>query len=94
MRIDANGVAPSPSCLLAEMPPRPKAQGNTVLPACRKPCAGLPGRARTTKTLKPFGKNAPDALRERFFLYDWVTEQITVIGCCAGELPHKWGEVN
>src|SRR5262245_63189608 len=41
------GVAPSPSNLLARMPPRPSTTGSARGPASRMPRVGLPGRART-----------------------------------------------
>src|SRR5262249_26371578 len=41
------GVAPSPSNLLARIPPRPSTTGSASGPASRMPRVGLPGRART-----------------------------------------------
>jgi len=49
--------------------------------------------ARTVSTRSSFRKIAPAALRSRFFLYDRATEQITVIGYCVGQLPHKYAAV-
>jgi hypothetical protein len=46
------------------------------------------------RTRSPFRKNALASLHARFFLYDRATEQIIVIGCCAGQLPHKQAAVN
>jgi hypothetical protein len=43
---------------------------------------------------RPVGKIAPAALQGRFFRYDRVKEQITVMGCCAHQLPHKQAAVN
>ncbi len=78
---DASGVAPSPSRLLAVMPPRPSAQENTSGPARRNPLVGHPGLARTVNTRRPVGNAAAGPLLPRFLLYDRATEQITAIGC-------------
>jgi hypothetical protein len=94
MRIAPSGVAPSPSRLFADMPPRPSAQGKTSLPACKKPWLGCPGRLRTTNEGSPTGNFCPPPLFKPFFLYDRATEQITVIvGCCV-QIPHKISPVN
>ncbi len=48
------GVPPSPSRLLAVMPPRPSAHENTRPSAINRPCVGLPGRGRTVmRLMKP-----------------------------------------
>src|SRR5262249_59355406 len=46
-RNEPRGVPPSPSRLLALIPPRPSATGTHQEPARRKPCDGRPGRGLT-----------------------------------------------
>src|SRR6187551_1627897 len=74
MRIEASGVAPSPSRLPAEIPPRPSAQGNTMPPATSRPWDGFPGRLRTVSRLRPGAGSerffALPHLHLCFFLYD------------------------
>ena len=61
---------PSPSRLFDDTPPRPSAQGNTVVPAFSRPWLRWPGRTRTVSTRRPRRFFAAPGLRSRFFLYD------------------------
>ncbi len=76
--MDASGVPPSPSRLFAVIPPRPRAQANTVPSTFISPWRGFPGLVRTVKTVKGlrFFRSAP--FRSLFFEYDRVSKQITL----------------
>lgn len=96
--MEASGVAPSPSRLLAEIPPLPNAQGNTVPSMLIRPWEGFPGRARTVNMVKglPIFRSAP--LRSLFleydlFEYDRITKQIT-LPSAARKDSHKGLPVN